>query len=182
MSQFSRNLRYTSPSHLKSHSSLRTTFNSCWAKETSKSSKLSFYNTCEGLEQPTLRNYLGLSNFKYRSAIARLRSSSHPLHIETGRYDNTPREKRYCPRCKTLDIMVVETEEHALDHCSLYETERSRLRDDPELFLLSHHSLTSLFLNLHNYTPRIAGLMACFIHAIITTREKFTFSKGPKPA
>ena len=161
-------------------SCLRNTFNISWAATTVNSSKLSFYNTCEKLDQPTLRSYLGLSNFNYRSSIAKLKTSSHPLNIETGRYTNIPRDRRYCPWCKSLNIHEVETEEHALDHCSLYKDSRDNLRKDPEIFILSHHPLTSIFQNLHNYHPRIAGLVACFVHAIITTREKF--AKGQKPA
>ena len=152
---------------------VRSTFNRSWATSTRNSSKLSFYIRGDDQDVPTMRQYLELNNFNYRSAVAKFRCSAHPLNIETGRYKNTPREKRLCPWCEQQGILTVETEEHALDHCGMHDSSRQELMKDPQFLLMSHHSLTNIFLNLHIYTPRIAGLMACFVHAIITTREKF---------
>ena len=54
---------------------------------------------------------------KYRNAITKLRLSSHPLLIETGRYSGIPREKRKCIYCDMDDI---EDEFHFVCKCTNY--------------------------------------------------------------
>ena len=86
------------------------------------------------LEKPKLRTYRLLKdNFgtekylslvtkkKFRNAITRLRSSSHTLEIERGRWTNpiTPVENRLCPYCN-----LVEDEIHFLFQCELYTNDR----------------------------------------------------------
>ena len=47
------------------------------------------------------------------------------LHIETGRYNQLPRDQRFCKWCnehKTVD--VVETEDHFLLHCEVNDDTR----------------------------------------------------------
>ena len=60
---------------------------------------------------------------RYRTAITRLRTSSHTLEIERERYtiSRTPVTDRLCCVCK-----VVEDEEHFLVSCEQY----AELRDD----------------------------------------------------
>ena len=55
---------------------------------------------------------------KYRYALTRLRTSSHRLAIETGRWTkphSTPRFERHCQLCNTL-----EDEFHFMLECPLY--------------------------------------------------------------
>ena len=72
-----------------------------------------------------------LSDFKVRSALAKLRLSAHTLQIETGRFSKikTPRNKRFCLYCKTLNISTVENEIHFVITCPLYNEERKQLLD-----------------------------------------------------
>ena len=66
--------------------------------------------------------YLDLvKDSRYRNAITKIRSSSHPLEIERGRYTKpkTPRSNRLCSRCK-----VIEDERHFILDCTLYKEER----------------------------------------------------------
>ena len=67
-----------------------------------------------------------IQDFTVRSILAKLRVSAHNLHIETGRFskNKTPREERFCPYCKALNIFTVENEIHFLLSCSLYNEER----------------------------------------------------------
>ena len=53
-----------------------------------------------------------IPDFTVRSIIAKLRKSAHNFQIETGRFskNTTPREERFCPYCKTLNIFTVESE------------------------------------------------------------------------
>ena len=55
-----------------------------------------------------------VKNFKYRTAIAKLRTSSHSLEVERGRYTKpkTPAHQRLCFMCKT-----VEDEFHFIMEC-----------------------------------------------------------------
>ena len=52
----------------------------------------------------------------YRVAFSRMRTSSHRLRIETGRWARIPREQRYCPCGKG-----VQDEQHVLTGCDLTE-------------------------------------------------------------
>ena len=44
-------------------------------------------------------SYLHINNFENRRAITKLRTSSHKLEIETGRYNKILREERVCKNC-----------------------------------------------------------------------------------
>jgi hypothetical protein len=70
--------------------------------------------------------YLSVVNVKsHRVALARLRVSSHLLHVETGRWARpvTPPENRYCIICP----QKIEDEYHIIMECSLYNNIRQRL-------------------------------------------------------
>ena len=71
-----------------------------------------------------------LDNFQTRRTLAKLRSSSHCLEVETGRYTNpiTPKELRFCKFCKNIGISVIETEYHFIMECPAYAYIRERTR------------------------------------------------------
>ena len=54
---------------------------------------------------------------KYKFALSRFRLSSHSLAIESGRYNNTPREERLCIHC---NMNTIENEYHFLLVCPFY--------------------------------------------------------------
>ena len=65
-----------------------------------------------------------LKNHKHRVAVAQLRTSSHTLAIERGRYARP--KVQICDRtCNVCGILEDET--HFLIHCSLYKREREVL-------------------------------------------------------
>ena len=47
-----------------------------------------------------MENYLKIKNCQNRKAISKLRTSSHLLKIEKGRWTNIARENRICTRCR----------------------------------------------------------------------------------
>jgi exonuclease III len=117
--------------------------------------------------QPKLDTYRNLKNTfgkeayldlvdksKHRSVIFKLRASSHGLEIETGRYNNTPRDKRFCTICKhgSVDAEHVEDECHFLTSCNLY----SDLREGIFGPLTTKHLLKDMF-NLGSDDPAITG-------------------------
>lgn len=76
-------------------------------------------------------NYLKISIFAHRSALTRLRTSSHNLKIEQGRYNTpkTPRVDRICDFCEMkLSIRTIENENHLLSECQLYTTTRNQFQ------------------------------------------------------
>ena len=57
--------------------------------------KLRTYKTFKS--EPTFENYLiDVKDLRYRKAIAKFRTSSHCLGIETGRYEKIPAKDRIC--------------------------------------------------------------------------------------
>ena len=64
-----------------------------------------------------------LDNKQQRSLISKIRLSSHDLKIETGRYNNTNRNERYCELCQLHDI---EDEYHFTLICPHYKEIRSK--------------------------------------------------------
>ena len=65
-----------------------------------------------------LEQYLSvLGDKKYRTALSRFRTSAHSLRIETGRYENLPREQRLCKSCT---MNMIENEYHFLLVCPHY--------------------------------------------------------------
>ena len=60
----------------------------------------------------------------HRSLITKLALGVLPIRIETGRYEKLLLKDRICPSCKGNTI---ETEEHFLFHCPLYESQRVQI-------------------------------------------------------
>ena len=86
--------------------------------------KLRFYKNLKTTHD--MENYLYHNNYDYRSAICKLRISSHPLEIEKGRYKKLPVQERICKQCT---MNAVENETHFICECPQFEAERKRLFD-----------------------------------------------------
>ena len=84
----------------------------------------------------SLENYLLHETFVNRK-ISRLRTSSHKLAVETGRFNKTPVENRVCAFC---NMGSVEDEFHLMMSCSVYENFRSTLKE----YLSSFSDILSL--------------------------------------
>ena len=70
----------------------------------------------------TMENYLKINDYQNRKAISKLRTSSHRLTIETGRWTNIIRENRICTQCGQNKV---EDEYHFLFDCSKHTIERN---------------------------------------------------------
>ena len=127
---------------------LQETFINHWTVELLNQSKMSFYVGVKlGFGE---EHYLNLRSRAHRCNIAKLRSSSHDLRIEKGRYtkciDNRIQKAcRYCCNISTLEYLaelpfsvdpVLETEEHALTECPKYHELRSNLSENLKSLLL----------------------------------------------
>ena len=105
-----------------------------------QNSKLRFYAKIK--DKFNFEPYLNsIKNPLHRSALAKLRTSSHKLMIETGRYTSpkTPELKRLCINCN-----VVEDESHFLLECQNFNTERGH-------FINNISSLCPNFANLNKF-------------------------------
>ena len=98
-----------------------------WSEGVKDQPKLRFYKLVKSTF--TFEPYLDGNNSTWRKSTARLRSSSHTLNIETGRYINQSDQRlRLCDFCsKCLKHDVIEDEAHFLTTCPLYNAERSAL-------------------------------------------------------
>ena len=74
--------------------------------------KLSFLSSLK--DTYNKESYLKINNYENRNAITKLRTSNHLLAIETGRWNNIPRENRICTQCRQNKI---EDEYHFLFEC-----------------------------------------------------------------
>ncbi len=118
--------------------------------------------------------YLFIYNKKHRSAMAKFRAGVAPLKLETGRYDGTMEENRVCFNC-TNDV---ESEEHVLMHCPLYDDLRKNLFDSvtvingnfPDL------SIQQKFIYLLS-NPDVCNLTAKTLCDILTTRGTFIYHR-----
>ncbi len=87
--------------------------------------------------------------------MAKFRAGVAPLRLETGRYDNTDEADRVCFQCAD----IIESEEHVILHCPLYDDVRKVIFDQAEnvnpdfinmiseeklIFLLSNTNITTV--------------------------------------
>ena len=151
-----------------------------WNQTLQNSQKLSFYNTIKNNSSPSTNLVLTRRN-PLRKTLLKLRISCHKLRIETGRYDNIPRNKRLFHFCNCNNI---EDETHFLLDCSAYSQVRdiifSKIESKlPLLRLLPRETLLSHLMNSTDYfinTQLISFISARFelrdnLVTMITTRS-----------
>ena len=169
---------------------MQSLFRSHWVKQKGLNGKLGFYNSIKANfgEEP----YLQLTQKPYEKAknVARIRMSSHKLHIETGRYQQKPRSHRYCRGCvtgnqETIEALLelpflelhIETEDHVLRSCESYASLRSELpeemvnvlRDDVSILFSSKEPL--------HLAPKYISKVLCLHDKIVKTSEQLWHSK-----
>ena len=85
--------------------------------------KLRFYKTFKGCFKPEF--YISnIANRNQRAWLSRLRTSSHRLEVERGRYTGVPFNKRICKYCPPEDRGHVDTEAHFLLDCKSFDNQR----------------------------------------------------------
>ena len=92
-----------------------------WKERMERKPKLRLYRTLKG--QLVREEYLNTDlPFNIRRHITQLRSGTHKLRIESGRWDKEALENRVCKLCS---MGVLEDEVHFLVDCHLYDRQRS---------------------------------------------------------
>ena len=109
-----------------------------WQHTIRNSKKLEFCNNFKDEYTPSC--YLDLTRKRNnRKELVKLRIGNHKLLIETGRYDQIPRDNRLCPACKSNQI---EDEIHLLFHCTKYCSFRDEFKKNREPNT-KHNTITS---------------------------------------
>ena len=98
------------------------TYKQKWYSDTNNSSRLRSY--CLFKHTFEFENYLDfIPDNNYKIALSRFRTSSHSLRIESGRYDGTAREERFCKSCQ---MRKIEDEYYFLLVCPNYREFRMK--------------------------------------------------------
>ena len=96
-----------------------------WTSNCKENNKLTYYTLFK--KSYNVDKYIStITITKFRTALAKFRSSAHSLLVERGRHLGIPREHRLCVYC---DIYV-EDEVHFVMFCPLYENLRHMYFDN----------------------------------------------------
>ena len=128
----------------KYHCSMKSEYLKFWENSVSHSRKLEFYQKFK-VNYET-ESYLDIiRTFDQRRVFRKFRISNHNLAIESGRYTNTLTDNRICVFCS---LNAIESEEHMLLNCILYNSLRNHFFDkmkssDIKANLNNYHELLS---------------------------------------
>ena len=108
-----------------------------------------------------------IRTFDQRRAFTKFRTSNHNLAIELGRYTNTLTDDRICVFCS---LNAIESEEHMLLNCTLYNSLRNHFFDKMNSF--------DIKANLNNYqeflssnNDKVINYLAIFISKCFKLRD-----------
>lgn len=121
-------------------------------------------------------SYLNINNFEHRRAISKIRTSSHKLEIETGRWKNTQQDKRICKNCA---LGTVEDELHFLFDCPMHGIERKQLFNTVKckinVDLLLNHTRADMIQTLFTFGDlSTLNALGKFIHHALKKRDNTT--------
>ena len=135
---------------------LKDSFVQNWHHRLTESSRATLYREIAIFQfQP----YLKIVNVKkFRTALSKLRTSSHRLEIEVGRWGRPQkilRENRKCRICNTL-----EDEFHSIIECPLFKDIRKCFINP---YFIRHKSMSKFVQLLQSKSPKELKNLACFI-------------------
>ena len=109
----------------RSKVSLMSKVNELWKRDLGSQPKLRTYRTFK--HERSLENYASINISRVcRSYIAKIRSGTLTLRIETGRFEKLEEQYRLCKFC---DNKKIENEFHFIFECNQYHTLRTKLFD-----------------------------------------------------
>ena len=114
-----------------------------------------------------------ISDCRYRIAMTKLRSSSHTLEVERGRYTKPKTNicERLCPVCN-----VIEDEIHFLANCKLYDAERTHFFGKVTAKIQNLHELNDadkFILLMSSKDKQILVWTGKFIYKCFNIRSRF---------
>ena len=119
---------------------------------------------------------LHVSNRRFFTAISRFRTSSHSLHIETGRHTipYTPIENRICNFC---DLKSIDDEIHMLLRCPFNNPEREILIQSIQSLIqypISVYNDKDLFSKIMTITcPKGLNSLGKYLHMGFSRRKQY---------
>ena len=117
-----------------------------------------------------IQSYLkNIKKAEHRQTISKLRTSSHKLNIETGRYKKIDRSDRICKMC---NCGTPETEEHFLLYCTSFFSVRNEFASKLESNNIdfSNMSVTDKLILLLNPPESIASDVGYYVHRMYKAR------------
>lgn len=151
-----------------------------WAVEVNRNSsrsgtggnKLRLYRTFK--QDFVVEKYCtSIFNRSHRGALAKFRSGTAPIALETGRYNGLEVSERKCFNCRN----VVEDETHVLLHCPLYTELRNELFSIAEQILNGFQSLNdSAKVSFILSDPSIVKISAKTCYLILNKRRSLLYS------
>jgi hypothetical protein len=151
---------------------LMSDFKTRWTSELQTSSKLDLYN--ELVTNFSMRAYLTeVPNRKHRQAMAKIRTSAHPLAVETGRYTR-PRVQRIDRICRFCPIGKTEDEEHFLTVCPIYSG-RLQLYNNVTIQCPNFNNLNNKAKTIYLLTAegKVSQLTAQFCYLAMEERKNY---------
>ena len=145
---------------------MKNKYISYWHQTLQHSQKLNFYYTTKKIYGPSA--HLTRKNV-YRKALVKLRISGHKPLIETGRYDNIPRNERVCNVC---NCKTIEDEIHFLLDCPSHSSLRDMFftKIEPSIpfpQLLAKETLLSLIYHMGSVSFVLSGDQICYSPLIV---------------
>ena len=134
----------------------------------------------------SMENYLLQSkSFSSRSALTRLRISSHKLLIEVGRYNRPnkiPADRRFCIFCRDGSI---EDEFHFVMKCAAFQQQRDTLELSVSGIFPQYTSMTDqlkfkFLMSCYNGDLELGNLFLPFIETISLLRQSDGLKKNKK--
>ncbi|KAL5266088.1 hypothetical protein ACHWQZ_G006666 [Mnemiopsis leidyi] len=177
---------------------LQEHFNQLWEVERHKSSKLSYYNQVKRTPHIHYEDFLDLVCTEDRKCLMRLRSSSHRLNCETGRYvtdkelaTSNARKSWYkrCEFCVSDDTkwlthlpfcnIIEEDEHHILISCPKFHQLRTELHEEAKSLLLRNEDHHYLYNQQHIY--RFGGYVRKIFNQRFPKTKKKKDTKRSQP-
>ena len=135
-----------------------------WQHTIHHSKKLQFYSLFK--HDYKISSYLDLiTNSNNRKDLVKTRVSNHKLMTETGRYNQTSRNDRFCPVCNSG---MIEDEFHFLFHCPKYSILKGKFYNQirqtfVDVNQLSYTELIIKLMNSQNFSVNSHQVKICLI-------------------
>ena len=145
---------------------VRDNFIKNWKLDCATNKKLELYVKLGGIFG--FKDYLNSNNIRSRDILARLRSGSNTLRIDTGRRLKITRNERSCKLCKT----ETEDAEHFLFNCPLLSNNREALKKILLSMDIENETCIKKTILGSGTDPLMNTLVLSYIHRMFNLRKK----------
>ena len=152
---------------------LHQLYSNCWLKSLNDSEKLDTLASVK--HEFKLEKYVISLPKHLRKDLAKLRTSSHPLEVEVGRYHRpyVERNKRLCKICNNGEV---EDEHHFLTSCSFYKAEKRDILSQLETHNLNLTHLFNTVFGMNQDNPILIRISCLFVKSISEKRSEYSRS------